>query len=206
MLLLQTAYLTAIAMLVEKQSAVRANRQHEKWVCTAAGVSISHWGGLLLLRELHPAPLPCRNCSSNFCGKIHISIPPRSSKSRRSLNSLLVLAWLRNHNVYYRMLYLVWTETIKKLLNIIFIKIKPMELGKEVFSLLSGLWVVVDRQRNIKREMSFFPGPFIKRPCPSQNLGNVVYFLRLAVEVSLSVIASISRLWHCADLSPRACI
>lgn len=54
MLLLQTAYLTAIAVLVEKQSAVQANSQHEKWVCTAAGVSISHWGGLLLLlRELH---------------------------------------------------------------------------------------------------------------------------------------------------------
>lgn len=81
-----------------------------------------------------------------------------------------------------------------------------MELGKEIFCLLAGLRVVVDRQHNLKREMSFFPGPFIKRPCPAQNLGNVVYFLQLAVEVSLSVIASISRLWHCADLSPRACI
>lgn len=81
-----------------------------------------------------------------------------------------------------------------------------MELRKEIFCLLSSLRVVVDRQHNFKRGMSFFPGPFIKRPCPVQNLGNAVYFLRLAVEVSLSVIASISRLWHCADLSPRACI
>lgn len=79
-----------------------------------------------------------------------------------------------------------------------------MELGKEILCLFSSFSTVVDRQRNLKKEMSFFPGPFIKRPCPVQNLGNVVYFLRLAVEVSLSVIASISRLWHCADLSPRA--
>lgn len=81
MLLLQTAYLTAIAVLVEEQSAVQANSQDEKWVCTAAGVSISHWGGLLLLRELHPTPLQCCNCSSSFCGKIHISIRLHSSKS-----------------------------------------------------------------------------------------------------------------------------
>lgn len=175
MLLLQTAYLTAIAMLVEKQSAVRANRQHEKWVCTAAGVSISHWGGLLLLRELHPAPLPCCNCSSNFCGKIHISIPPHSSKSQRSLNSLLVLAWLRNHNVYYHMLYLVWTETIKKLLNIIFIKIKPMELGKEVFSLLSGLWVVVDRTQYKKRN-ELLPRTFYKEALSSSEFGKCSLF------------------------------
>lgn len=83
MLLLQTAYLTAIAVLVEKQSAVQANSQHEKWVCTAAGVSISHWGGLLLLRELHllhskaviVAPISVENTH------LHPSIHPHSSKS-----------------------------------------------------------------------------------------------------------------------------
>lgn len=81
-----------------------------------------------------------------------------------------------------------------------------MDLDNKIFCLLSSFWEVIDRLHNLKKEMSFFPGPFIKRPCPAQNLGNVAYFLSLAVEVSLSVIASISRLWHCADLSPRACI
>lgn len=97
--------------------------------------------------------------------------------------------------------------TTKKLLNNMgFVRRKPVDLGKRILCLLSIFREVIDRLSNLKNEMSFFPGALIKRPCPAQNLGNVAYFLSLAVEVSPSVIASISRLWHCADLSPRACI
>lgn len=98
-LLLQIAYLTAIAMLVEKLSADQANIKHEKWVRTAVVVSISCWGGLLL-RGLQPFGLKCCDCNSSFCWNhrdfainaskghpellrwphLHISIHPHSPK------------------------------------------------------------------------------------------------------------------------------
>lgn len=104
-------------------------------------------------------------------------------------------------------LYLVQTETIQKIVKkkkLFWFKEKQLILGNKIlfpFRLLRTL--VIHMQFFLeKMKVSFFPGSFLKRPCPTQNLGNVIYFLSLAAEVSLSVIARITRLWHCAAFKP----
>lgn len=66
-------------------------------------------------------------------------------------------------------------ETIEKLLNnIIFIKRKPMELGKEIFCLLSGFRLVVDRQFKNRNEL--LPRTFHKEALSSSEFGKCSLF------------------------------
>lgn len=220
----------AIAMLGQKLSADWANTQHEKGVCAAewwaavAGVGCCSRGSVplqsnaviptlasdeiaecLLLTLVKVTPELLRWPHLHI--SIHRHFPKPLGEVWMVVSSCVCSApwYLSMSCVHCHILYLVWTETIKKLVNnIVFIKRKATDLGKKIFYLLSSFQEIVDRLCSLKKGMSFFPGPFIKRPCPAQNLGNVAYFLSLAVEVSLSVIAGISRLWHCADLSLRA--
>ena len=193
-------------------------------------MSTSRWGGLLLRGLCHPA-LKCCDCNPSFCWD-HREFAMSASKGHPWIDQMALRThlcpshcpeflgegqmvviscacsapWhLSMSPVHYHILYFAWTETFKKLLNnIILIRRKATDLRKRIlftFQLLRSSWQTTQFK---KKEISFFPGPFIKRPCPAQNFGNVAYFLSLAVEVSLSVIVSITRLWHCADLSPRA--
>lgn len=96
-LLLQIAYLTAIAMLVEKLSVDQA--KNEKWVCTAAVVRPSRWGGLVLTCSipLHSSAVIATPASAEITGSlpltpvmftpkflrwphVHMSIHPHSPK------------------------------------------------------------------------------------------------------------------------------